>query len=168
VSRLHFDRLLYAEDAVNSNHAFHDLREKGEIPAHRRFQVCLPATASATLISFPDGDDRRLVDAADEDAFEHELVEILDHIPADDLPIQIDACPEVIDLEAPLSLSTLEIDPAETRVYMGIIHPDDEEDGVRKRAAYVCGFGRLSASSLPELIESHAAAAQAPVDARGG
>ena len=29
VSELHFDRLLYAEDAINSYHAFHDLRERG-------------------------------------------------------------------------------------------------------------------------------------------
>jgi hypothetical protein len=261
VSELRFDRLLYAEDAVNSYHAFHDLREKGEIPAHMRFQVCLPATASATLIYFPDGDDRRLVDAAYEEAFEREVAEIVDSIPADDLLIQIDGCPEVIDLETPLpwtsqtpgeerfdryvtsiarlmraipeevplgihwcygtlggwptvpmpnldlcvrftnavsgaeartldyvhiptptqiddrfveSLGTLEIDPTVTRVFMGIIHPEDGADGVRERSeivshrlpdfgtAYVCGFGRLSASGLSELIETHAAAAQLP------
>jgi hypothetical protein len=261
VSELQFDRLLYAEDATNSYHAFHDLRQKGEIPSHLRFQICLPATASATLIYFPDGGDRRLVDAAYEDAFEREVRAIVDEIPADDLVIQIDACPEVIDLEAPLpwtagtpseerfdgyvdsiarlmravpeqvplgihwcygtlggwptvpmpnvdlcvrfcnavdqngartldyvhipappeiddafvaALDGLEIDPDTTRVYMGIIHPEDGDAGVANRAqivskrlsdfglAYVCGFGRLLTSSLPHIIDIHANAAALP------
>ena len=261
VSELHFDRLLYAEDAINSYHAFHDLREQGEIPSQIRFQVCLPATASATLIYFPDGEDRRLVDAAYEDAFEREVATIVGNIPADDLLIQIDACPEVIDLEAPLPwtgdtpseerferylasiirlmravpenvplgihwcygtlggwptvpmsnvdlcvrftnavdrakvrtldyvhiptpreiddafvqpFDKLDVDPNTTRIYVGIIHPEDGDAGVLKRAeivskrlpdygvAYVCGFGRLPTDGLPQIIDIHTNAAQLP------
>lgn len=259
VSELHFDRLLYAEDAVNSYHAFRDLREHGGVPDAMRFQVCLPATASATLIYFPDGEDRRLVDAAYEEAIKREVASIIEQIPADDLLIQIDACPEVIDIEAPLpwtadtpsderferyvtsivllmqavpesvplgihwcygtlggwptvpmpnvdlcvrftnavlksgartldyvhiptppqiddafvrALEDLETDARSTRVYMGIIHPEDGEAGVRERAqvvsrhladygvAYVCGFGRLSAASMPDIIDIHVEAAE--------
>lgn len=258
VSELHFDRLLYAQDAINSYHAFHDLRAQGEIPGDVRFQVCLPATASATLIYFPDVGDRRLVDAAYEEAIEREIATIVDEIPSEDLLIQIDACPEIIDIETPLpwtgdtpseerferyvasivrimaavpeavpvgihwcygtlggwptvpmpnldlcvrftnavdranartldyvhiptpmdiddafvqALSNLETDPARTRVYMGIIHPEDGEAGVARRAevvsgrlrdygiAYVCGFGRLSTDELANLIDVHATAA---------
>ena len=223
VSELHFDRLLYAEDAINSYHAFHDLRAKGEIPGHVRFQVCIPATASATLIYFPDPGDRRLVDAAYEEAIEREIATIVAEIPSEDLLIQIDACPEIIDIETPLpwtsgtgeerfaryvasivrimaavpeevpvgihwcygtlggwptvpmpnldlcvrftnavdeaqartldyvhiptptdiddafvqALSDLQIDQEKTRVYMGIIHPEDDETGVQRRAEVV-------------------------------
>jgi hypothetical protein len=259
VSKLRFDHLHYAEDAINSYHAFHDLRAQGALPETMRFQVCLPATASATLIYFPEADDRRLVDAAYEEAFERECAAIVDGIREDDLLVQIDACPEVIDIEAPLpwtadtpsevrfgryiesiarlmravpepvplgihwcygtlggwptvpmpnldlcvqftnavnragartldyvhlptpskiddnfvaALSDLETDPSTTRVYMGIIHPEDGKAGVRERAeivsrrltdyglAYVCGFGRLSAAGLPEIIDIHADAAR--------
>jgi hypothetical protein len=258
VSEIHFDQLHYAEDAANSYHAFHDLRERGELPGDMRFQVCIPATASATLIYFPDADDRRIVDAAYEEAIEREIARIVEEVPADDLLIQIDACPEVIDIESPLpwtagisaderferyvgsmirimravpeavplgihwcygtlggwptvpmpnvevcvrftnavagslprtldyvhiptpreiddafvrSLEDLELDPRNTRVYMGIIHPEDGEEGVRARAAvvsgrladygvaYVCGFGRLSSEDMPEIVDLHARAA---------
>jgi hypothetical protein len=200
------------------------------------------------------------VDAAYEAAFEREVSAIVDEIPADDLLVQLDACPELIDLEVPLpwsqdtpgeqrfdryvasilhlmravpeavplgihwcygtlggwptvpmpnldlcvrftnavnrgnartldyvhiptppeiddpfvqSLDELEVDPATTRIYMGIIHPEDGSAGVLKRAevvskrlseygvAYVCGFGRLAADGLPRIIEIHAEAALA-------
>ena len=70
------------------------------------------------------------------------------------------------------SLGDLAIDPRATRVYMGIIHPEDGEAGVRRRAeivagrlpdfgvAYVCGFGRLSADDLPRIIDLHATSAE--------
>jgi len=258
VAELRFDTLNYAEDAINSYHVFHDMRTRGDLPADMRFQVCLPATGSATIIYFRDADDRKVVDAAYEEAMEREIGQIVDRIPADDLLIQFDVCVEMLDLEQPLpwtahvpdqqrfdtyvasihrllaavptevpvgyhwcygtlggwptvgmtslalcvrytnavisgatrpvdyvhmptprdiddafvaSLEDLELDPDETRVYLGIIHPEDGEEGVKARdavvsrhlaafgAAYVCGFGRLSAELLPGLIEIHKAAA---------
>jgi hypothetical protein len=76
--------------------------------------------------------------------------------------------PPDIDDSFVASLGDLETDPDTTRVYMGIIHPEDGTPGVRKRAeviarrlpdyglAYVCGFGRLPAAGLPEIIDIHA------------
>ncbi len=260
VSQLRFDRLLYAEDAINSYHVFHDLREQGDLPLGLRFQVCIPATGSATLIYFRDAEDRALVDGAFEEAMGRELRQMLDHIPADDLLIQLDVCPEILDLEQPLPwtsdtpgderfegyvasiarllsavpgevpvgihwcygtlggwptvemsslelcvrytnavlgrtsrvvdyvhlptpldiddafvrpLADLDLDKRRTRVYMGILHPEDGVEGVRRRAeivspylsefgvAYVCGFGRLSADDLPGIIDIHRGAAAA-------
>jgi hypothetical protein len=258
VTRLRFERLLYAEDAINSYHVFHDLRERGDLPASLRFQVCVPATASATLIYFRDAADRKLVDAAYEEGMEREFAQMLETIPADDLVIQFDVCPELLDLEQPLpwtsdtpaderfdgyvssihrllhavpdevpvgyhfcygtlggwptvpmpnlalsvrysnavlsrasrtvdyihmptpreiddafvqALQDLALDSENTKVYLGIIHPEDGLDGLRARAkivstklsnygaAYVCGFGRLPANDLPQLIDIHKAAA---------
>jgi hypothetical protein len=261
VSHLRFERLLYAEEAIDSYHVFHDLRARGELPADMRFQVCIPATGSATIIYFRDADDRKLVDAAYEEAMERELAQMLEVIPADDLLIQFDVCVEILDMQQSLPwtvdvpaetrfdryvasierllgvvpeevpvgfhwcygtlggwptigmtdlalcvrytnavvsaaprtvdyvhmptpreiddafvqpLEDLQIDPDKTRVYLGIIHPEDGVAGIKQRAevvarqlpdfgaAYVCGFGRLSAEQLPELIELHKAAGEAP------
>jgi len=254
VSELRFDRLLYAEDAINSYHVFHDLRESDGLAPDLRFQVCIPATGSATLIYFRDAADRALVDEAYEEAIERELQQMTTAIPADDLLIQVDVCPEVLDIEQPLpwtsdtptderfesyvgsivgllaavpnevpvgihwcygtlggwptvpmgsldlcvrytnavvgrasrvvdyvhmptardiddafvrSLGTLDVDPQRTKLYLGIIHPEDGVEGVRRRAevllpyvtdfglAYVCGFGRLSDNDLPGIIDLH-------------
>ncbi|WP_227980430.1 hypothetical protein [Nocardia spumae] len=69
------------------------------------------------------------------------------------------------DYFAPLAALPL---PESTRLYLGLIHATDGEDGARRRIAAArevvdgfgiateCGFGRRSAEQIPDLLDLHA------------
>jgi hypothetical protein len=88
----------YAEIAVRSYADFKRLRAEGVIPKGVRFQVCLPSTGSAFITYFEDPADWPAMTAAYEDAFRRDIGRLLEDIPADDLAIQIDICPELRDM----------------------------------------------------------------------
>jgi len=99
VKEMTFNDLGYATEAINSYGIFRRLREKGDIPAGVRFQVCLPLTGSALDTFFHDPADAPIVRPAYERAILHEIEKMLEKIPAQDLAIQWDVCVEVLDLE---------------------------------------------------------------------
>jgi hypothetical protein len=88
----------YDRAAIQSYGVFKRLRDSGDIPAHVRFQVCLPTPiASAVMYVSPESRadylriyERDLLAA---------LVRIAAAIPADDLSIQFDVCQEVLIFE---------------------------------------------------------------------
>lgn len=83
-------RLGYTRDAVNSYFVFKTLRKDGVIPAHMRFQVCLPLVWSAFAGFFPDQADRDKVISGATEAFRTEVAELVRQIPPEDLAIQWD------------------------------------------------------------------------------
>lgn len=83
-------RLGYARDAVNSYFIFKQLKKDGVIPAHVRFQVCLPLTNSAVAVFFPDSADHPRVVPGFTTALAAEVAKICELIPHDDLAIQWD------------------------------------------------------------------------------
>lgn len=87
-------RFGYARDAINSYFIFRHLKREGVIPAHVRFQVCLPLTYSAIGRCFPEGDDEERVVPGVTTAFRAEVATIVNHIPNDDLAIQWDLAGE--------------------------------------------------------------------------
>lgn len=87
-------RLGYARDAVNSYAIFRSLKREGVIPAHLRFQVCLPLTYSAIGRFFPVPEDvDKVVDGLTA-AFKAEVQNIVTQIPGEDLAIQWDLAGE--------------------------------------------------------------------------
>jgi len=88
----------YGDIAVCSYATFERLRREGVIPQRVRFQVCLPSTGSAFVTYFEDPADWPAMAAAYEDAFKRDVERILERVPADDLAIQIDVCPELRDI----------------------------------------------------------------------
>ncbi len=88
----------YAEIALESYATFTRLRDAGEIPTSVRFQVCFPGTGSAIIAYFQDPTDWPVMFTAYEDAIRSDIEEILAHVPADDLVIQLDICNEVRDI----------------------------------------------------------------------
>jgi hypothetical protein len=87
-------RLGYARDAINSYFAFKTLRAEGVIPAGVRFQVSIPLTASAIRLFFPDPDDHPRVGGGYTEALNHEVTNIFENIPHEDLAIQWDCAIE--------------------------------------------------------------------------
>jgi hypothetical protein len=83
-------RLGYARDAVNSFAIFRYLKRDGVIPAHVRFQVCLPLTYSAIGGFFADPEDRAKVADGMTAALRSETETIVRHIPHEELAIQWD------------------------------------------------------------------------------
>jgi len=88
----------YADFAMQSYSTFERLRDANVIPKRVRFQVCLPSTASAFITFFEEPADWPAMTAAYEDAFRRDVDRILERVPADDLAIQIDICPELRDI----------------------------------------------------------------------
>jgi hypothetical protein len=88
----------YADYALQSYETFQRLRDVGVIPKDVRFQVCFPSTGSAFITYFEDTSDWPAMTAAYEDAYRRDLARIFDRIPARDLAIQIDFCPEIRDI----------------------------------------------------------------------
>jgi hypothetical protein len=105
VSELRFERWPRIDDAIASYAVFRTLRDEGVIPAHVRFQIGLPAAASAIISAFKadfDADYPR-VQRAYEDLVAREIERLLTHVPAEDLAIQWDTAYEVLDIEGVLS-----------------------------------------------------------------
>ena len=88
----------YASAAIDSYARFVSGRDAGTIPAHVRFQVCLPSPL-APVTSFVLADDRAAVYPAYERAILRELQAITAAIPAEDLAIQIDLATEFAFIE---------------------------------------------------------------------
>ncbi|MEO6309284.1 MAG: hypothetical protein ABIO33_01190 [Leifsonia sp.] len=88
----------YASAAIDSYARFVAGRDAGTIPAHVRFQVCLPSPL-APVTSFVLADDRAAVYPAYERAILRELQAITAAIPAEDLAVQIDLATEFAFIE---------------------------------------------------------------------
>ena len=91
---LDFGALGFAREAAASHAAFRDAAKAGEVPAHCRFQVCLP-TPFAPLYSFVAYRDQGEVEPLYEAALRGELAEICRTIPADALAVQWDVATEM-------------------------------------------------------------------------
>jgi len=98
VTKLAFDDLHYAAEAIDSYEIFRGLRAGGVIPAHVRFQVGFPASSSAIEEYFSEPDDWEIVKRAYECAVRREIERLLEVIPENDLAIQFDFSNEVVDL----------------------------------------------------------------------
>jgi hypothetical protein len=92
---LHFGELGYAREARASYLDFVTAREKGELPAGIRFQVCLP-TPFAVVSSVVVEEALAPVEAAYERAMVAEVAALCRHIPHRDLCIQWDLCNEMV------------------------------------------------------------------------
>ena len=88
----------YADFALESYETFQRLRQDGVVPKDVRFQACFPSTGSAFVTYFEDTADWPAMTAAYEDAYRRDLERILERIPARDLAVQIDFCPEIRDI----------------------------------------------------------------------
>ena len=93
-----FPSLGYAQAAWESYVEFARLRERGEIPAHLKFQVCLP-TPLAPVTSFIFAESRAAVEPRYRERLFAELDEIVAAIPSDRLAIQWDTAYEFALLE---------------------------------------------------------------------
>jgi hypothetical protein len=96
-------RLGYTRDAVNSYFVFRTLKKEGVIPAHVRFQVCLPLTYSACTSFFPDPADHARIVPGFSDALRAEVAKMVELIPPAELAIQWDLAVENRYLEATLA-----------------------------------------------------------------
>src|SRR5262245_7920792 len=91
-------RLGYTREAVNSYFLFQALREKGELPAHLRFQVSLPMVNSLVPPRvFPAVADLDKIKPGLEAALRAEVAKIVELIPNKDLAIQWDCSTELQD-----------------------------------------------------------------------
>ncbi len=95
-------RLGYARDALNSYFVFKTLKNEGVIPAHVRFQVCLPLTYSALGLFVPDEEDLLKIAPGMTRALRAEVDNIGSLIPPDELAIQWDLAIENRRIEAKL------------------------------------------------------------------
>src|SRR5690606_24447605 len=86
LKKFSFKRLGYAEKAKESYAEFRRLKEKGQIPAGVKFQVCMP-TAVSLMSVFVDLDNRSAVEPALERAFKREVEALAAAIPHDELVI---------------------------------------------------------------------------------
>ncbi|QBD83020.1 hypothetical protein EPA93_46480 [Ktedonosporobacter rubrisoli] len=93
-----FKELGYAEAAIESYMLFAQLKKAGHIPAHCRFQVCLP-TPIAPITTFIQLSDQAAVEPAYEAAMIAELKRITTAIPLHELAIQWDTAIEFALLE---------------------------------------------------------------------
>jgi hypothetical protein len=92
---LRFGELGYAREARASYQDFLAARERGDLPQHIRFQVCLP-TPMAVIRGFCTGKDVAAIERAYEAAMIREAETICRAIPHRDLCIQWDVCYEMI------------------------------------------------------------------------
>ena len=87
-------RLGYARDAINSYFIFRALKQSGILPAHLRFQVCLPLPLSAVLPFFPAAGDAERVLPGFTAAMRAEIAKMVEKIPPAELAIQWDCAVE--------------------------------------------------------------------------
>jgi hypothetical protein len=95
---LTFEQLGYADAALDSYRLFSQLKRDGVIPAHYRFQVCLP-TPLAPVSAFVVQEDQAEVEPVYEAALLSELDRITSSVPQNDLAIQWDTAIEFAILE---------------------------------------------------------------------
>jgi hypothetical protein len=94
-SELRFGELGYAREARASYLDFCVARERGELPRHLKFQVCLP-TPMGVAYSFCTQRDLGAIEPAYEQAMLREAEAFCRHIPHRDLCIQWDFCNEMV------------------------------------------------------------------------
>ena len=87
-------RLGYARDAINSYFIFKTLKQEGAIPAHMRFQICLPHVSSGVRLYFDEPADYPRIEPAFAETLRLEAQTICDHLPADEIAIQWDCAIE--------------------------------------------------------------------------
>jgi hypothetical protein len=92
---VHFGELNYAREARASYLDFCTARERGDLPAAARFQVCLPTPMGVTR-AYCTTRDLAAIERAYEQAMIREARTICDRIPQHDLCIQWDVCTEMI------------------------------------------------------------------------
>jgi len=88
----------YDKAALASYEVFKRLRTAGAIPAHVRFQVCLPTPQSSGYL-YVSGPARETYFDVYERALKTALANVVKAIPASDLTIQWDVCQEVLAFE---------------------------------------------------------------------
>jgi methionine synthase II (cobalamin-independent) len=88
------ERLGFADAAIDSWAEFSRLKEEGTIPAHVRFQVCLPSPVAPMTLLIEESS-RAAVEPAHIRQLHSEIDEILAAIPHDQLAIQWDVCQDV-------------------------------------------------------------------------
>ena len=89
-------RLGFYQDAVNSFYVFNDLKAKGVLAKHLRFQVSMPSVVSALPPRvFPHPGDLDKVSPGYADALRAEAVAILEKIPPREAAIQLDCSTEL-------------------------------------------------------------------------
>src|SRR5438128_4295996 len=89
-----FDNLLYAETAIRSYREFSELKQRGTIPAHCRFQVDL-VPAHSVIWLFVQEDLHRALDPIYNGAVQREIVRLAAVIPHNQLAIQFDVASAV-------------------------------------------------------------------------
>jgi len=125
---VHFERWPRIDDAIESYETFMELRADGVIPAHLRFQVCLPSIECLSLVAFTrqEPHEHRIMVDGFGDLYERELPRLLAAIPHEDLAIQWDCALEAhqIDGVGPYFKSGLDGFIAEVRRIAPLI-PED-------------------------------------------
>ena len=151
-SELRFGELGYAREARASYLDFCAGRQRGELPDHLRFQVCLP-TPMGVIYSFCTPRDLSAIEAAYEQAMLREIDSICRHIPHRDLCIQWDFCDEMILIDGQpqqhfpqINASTPEIMERMRRISDRV--PDDVELGI-----HLC-YGDFGATHFIEPIDA--------------
>lgn len=130
-SEVRFDKLGYAEVALESYGKFAQLKRAGRIAQGVRFQVSLP-TPLPLLMGFIDPRDQRAVEVPLQAALIRELHEIADSVPHGELAIQWDVAAEIALLETDFFESFLKGDQQgmiERLARLGDAVPTDVELG---------------------------------------
>ncbi len=132
-AEVHFGELGYAREARASYLDFIAARDRRDIPAGTRFQVCLP-TPMSVIYAFCTARDVAAIEPAYEAAMVREVAAICRYIPHEDLCIQWDVCHDMIvwdgqpqDQFPLVNASKDEIAARFTRICAGL--PDDVELG---------------------------------------
>lgn len=99
---VHFGELGYSREARTSYQDFCAARERGEIAAGVRFQVCFP-TPMGVIYPFCAERDMPAIEKAYEEAMIREVKAVCDAIPHKDLSIQWDCCAEMLILDGQLA-----------------------------------------------------------------
>jgi hypothetical protein len=164
-------RLGYARDALNSYFVFRTMRDAGKIAWHLRFQVSIPAVASAVPPRiFDSWEDCAIVRRGYEESLRAELQTILARIPAQDLAIQWDCATELQD--AYNAISGLADDGFEDRNIAPIgrvskLIPEDVQLGFHLCFGTLGGWPRFEPDDLAgavRLANAVAAGAERRVD----
>lgn len=106
--RIYFERLGFADVAIESYGVFRRLKAEGVIPVGTRFQVSVP-TVLALLTGFIVKEDRAEVEPALEDAMRREIATMVAHIPPQELAVQWDVVMEIVGYDGGYDLHYVDI-----------------------------------------------------------